>query len=150
VLRRAAFVCTLWGGDLRMNPSALACTSLLVVLGPLAFGCSSSSTTTTTTDSGPAETATDGTPSDGSDESGDVADTNKGDVLGTCTACRDANCKAESVACAADDACKARVTCLNGCTDAACQKACAEANPGAVADAYIGCLKDKCTAECTK
>ena len=136
-----------------MNPSVFARTLLVLLVasgasGPL--GCSSSSTTTTTTDSGAGETATDGTPADGDETSGDAADTNRGDVLGTCTTCVNANCKAEAAACSADEACKARVTCLQACTDAACQKACNAANPGATGDAYFGCIKDKCTAECTK
>jgi len=109
-----------------------------------ANGCSSSSS---------------GGPTPGPDTAADTAseaeldtaemDTNKPDVMGPCTACVNANCKAEADACSKDDPCKTRVACLQACTDAACQKACNDANPGAAGDAYFGCIKDKCAADCT-
>lgn len=69
----------------------------------------------------------------------------------TCESCTETSCCAELTACDSGTACNDLFSCLDGCTDMACQQQCITDHMDGAPDAQalIDCNKTNCTTECT-
>jgi len=70
------------------------------------------------------------------------------DATAQCSACTNASCAPELIACQAEPSCSSFAICFASCSDGACIEACAMSNPSSETDAVIGCMTASCGAQC--